>query len=176
MAEEEILHAEKGEESEQARALTDEWTAAALAHASILLSVILSGAGGVGGLAGAIVPLAIYLGYRDRSRYVAFHALQALIYQLAGLLLGVPVYVALAVSLITAVVVAWVASGLLAAVLIGFLLMPAALGLTLLATIVLAGAPVAWVGYGLYGAYQVYQGRGFRYVWIGELLEREVGR
>jgi len=38
----------------------------------------------------------------------------------------------------------------------------------------LAGAPFAWLGYGLYGAYQVYQGRNYRYWLIGEWLEQEV--
>ncbi len=40
-----------------------------------------------------LAPLVIYLVYRDRSRFVAFHALQQLFFQLALLLLWVPVII-----------------------------------------------------------------------------------
>jgi uncharacterized Tic20 family protein len=156
--------------SEVLTAPTDEWTAAALAHASVLLTLILGFAGGVGALFGPAVPLAIYLGYRERSRFVAFHALQSLVYQVAGMLL----HAALAAFMGSWVAAAWTISGVLSAVLIGLLLMPFALLATLLMAFLLAGSPFAWLGYGLYAAYQVYQGRNFRYKLIGEWLEREV--
>jgi len=158
------------EDGEVMTAPTDEWTAAALAHASVLLTLILGSAGGVGALFGPVVPLAIYLGYRERSRFVAFHALQSLVYQVAGVLL----YVAFAAFMGSWVELAWTISGLLSVVLIGLLLMPFALLATLLMAFLLAGAPFAWLGYGLYAAYQVYQGRNFHYWLIGEWLEQEV--
>jgi hypothetical protein len=65
---------------------TDEWTAAALAHTSVLLTLILGMAGGIGVLAGPAIPLVMYLGYRGKSRFVAFHALQSLAYHVAGVL------------------------------------------------------------------------------------------
>lgn len=40
-----------------------------------------------------IAPLVIYLVYRERSRFVAFHALQALYFQLALLVLWVIVFI-----------------------------------------------------------------------------------
>jgi uncharacterized Tic20 family protein len=141
---------------------TAEWTTASLAHASILLTAILGTAGGIGLPIGLAVPLVMYLGYRKQSRFIAFHAMQAFVYQLAGTLV-----LALLGVLVT---VAWSVSGSLAAVLIGLALMPFALSLTLL----LAGAAIAWVVYGAYAAYQVYQGRDMRYWLIGERLEREV--
>ena len=156
--------------SEAVRVPTDEWTAAALAHASVLLTLVLGMAGGLGVLVGSAVTLAMVLGYRERSRFVAFHALQSFVYQAVGVLL----YVVLAAVLATCVAVAWTVSGLLSAVLVGFLLMPFALLLTLLVVLLLVCAPFAWLGYGLYAAYQVYQGRDFRYWLIGEWLEREV--
>jgi uncharacterized Tic20 family protein len=157
-------------DSEAMTAPTDEWTAAALAHASILLTLILGLGGGIGALIGPVLPLAIYLGHRERSRFVAFHALQALVYQVAGILL----YAVLAAVMGSWVAVAWTISGLLSAVLIGLLLMPFALLATLLMVFLLIGAPFAWLGYGLYAAYQVYQGRNFLYWSLGEWLEREV--
>ncbi|HET89604.1 MAG TPA: DUF4870 domain-containing protein [Chloroflexi bacterium] len=150
--------------------LTREWTMAALAHASVALALVFGTAGGIGALIGPAVALAMYLGQRDRSRFVAFHALQACIYQVIGILL----YVASAAVMATAVTAAWTVSGLLSAVLIGFLLMPLALLLTLFMVMVLVGVPLVWLGYGLYAAYLVYQGRDFRYGVIGEWVEREV--
>ncbi len=160
----------EAEDGETMTAPTDEWTAAALAHASVLLTLVLGLGGGIGALIGPAVPLAIYLGYRGRSRFVAFHALQSLVYQVAGILL----YVVLAAIMGSLVSVAWTISGLLSAVLIGLLLMPFALLITLLMVFLLIGAPFAWLGYGLYAAYQVYQGRNFLYRSLGEWLEQEV--
>jgi len=51
-----------------------------LAHLSALLGYVV-------GLGQYIAPLVIYLVYRERSRFVAFHALQALYFQLALLVL-----------------------------------------------------------------------------------------
>jgi hypothetical protein len=143
---------------------------AALAHASVLLTLILAFAGGVGALLGLVAPLVLYLSYRERSGFVAFHALQALVYQGASIL----IYLTLVVVLALAVTVAWTISGLLSAVVIGFLLMPLALLITMLMVVMLLGAPLAWVGYGLYAAYKVYQGSDFRYWLLGEWLEGEV--
>jgi uncharacterized Tic20 family protein len=149
---------------------TQEWTIAALAHASILLTVILAFAGGVGSLLGLAVPLVIYLSYRERSRFITFHALQSLVYQGAGVL----IYVVLAAVSAAVVAAAWTISGLLSAVVIGLLLMPFALVITILMVVLLLGAPLLWVGYALYAAYQVYQGEDFRYWLLGEWLESGV--
>ncbi|NLE44748.1 MAG: DUF4870 domain-containing protein [Chloroflexi bacterium] len=148
----------------------DEWTTAMLAHASIFLTVIFSAAGGIGALIGPVVALAIYFGYREKSRFVAFHALQSCVYQAVGLLLYLG-FVAVGGG---AIALAWTISGLLAALLIGLILMPGALLLTLVVVLLMGGLPLVWLGYGLYGAYQVYQGRDFRYRAIGDWIAREV--
>jgi uncharacterized Tic20 family protein len=153
---------EREDTSSKGAAPTDEWTTAALAHASILLTATLGTAGGIGVPAGLAVPLVMYLGYRKQSRFVAFHALQAFVYQLIGVLI--------VAALGVLVGAAWAVTGSLAVALVGFALMPFAISLTLL----LAGAAIAWIVYGLYAAYQVYQGRSLRYWLIGEYLEREV--
>ncbi len=145
----------------------DEWTTASLAHASIVLTLILALAGGIGALIGVLVPLVIYLSHRERSRFVAFHALQALAYQGVGIV----VYGLLVVVLAGAVVAAWTISGVLSAVVIGFFLMPLALLITLFVVALLLGVPLVWVVYGLYGAYRVYQGDQFRYWLLGEWVE-----
>ena len=147
---------------EVVRVPTDEWTTAALAHASVLLTVILGTPGGLGIPIGLAVPLVMHFGYRKTSRFIAFHALQAFVYQVVGTI-GIA-------SLGALVAIAWAISGTLSAILIGLLLMPLALSLTLL----LLAAIIAWFVYGLYAAYQVYQGNDFRYWLIGERLEEEV--
>jgi uncharacterized protein len=169
-AAEHVLDNVPEQEDENGQPALEDWTVASLAHASVLLGLVFSVAGGVGALIGPVVALAIYMGYREKSRFVAFQALQACAYQAAGLLL----YVVLAAVLAAGVTVAWTVSGVLAAVLIGFLLMPFALALTLVMVVVLVGAPLAWIGYGLYAAYLTYQGQDFRYWLIGERLEEEV--
>lgn len=153
---------ERSTAEEKARVPTDEWTAASLAHASALLTLILGAPGGLGVPIGLAVPLVMYFGYRQRSRFVAFHALQSFVFQLLG---------TLAVGAFAAwVAISWSVSSALTTVLVGFLFMPFALLLTLF----LICLPFALVGYGLYAAYQVYQGNNFYYALIGERLEREV--
>jgi uncharacterized protein len=71
-----------------------------------------------------IAPLVIYLVYKDRSRFVAFHALQALFFQLlalavsvalvlfsivtlgCGILLAVPLGIALAIAVLVYTIIA----------------------------------------------------------------------
>jgi uncharacterized Tic20 family protein len=158
----EAVQGEMTANGEAVRAPTDEWTAASLAHASILLTLILAPAGGVGALVGPAIPLAMYFGYRRESRFVALHALQSFVFQVVGAV----VVAALGVL----VGLAWTISSWLSGILVGLLLIPLALFLTLQLVFVL----VAWLGYGLYAAYQVYQGRDMRYMVIGEWLEKEV--
>jgi hypothetical protein len=166
----EMTQGEMGADARATPVPVDEWTVASLAHASALLTLILGMAGGIGALVGPAVPLAMFFGYRDKSRFIAFHALQSFVYQAVAVLL----YVILAAGLAVWVATAWTVSGLLSAVLVGFLLMPFALLLTLLMILLLLCIPVVWLGYGLYAAYQVYQGSDFRYELIGKWLEREV--
>lgn len=152
-------------------AVTDAWTIAALAHASVVLTLLFAFAGGIGALVGLAVPLVIYLTYRERSQFVAFHALQALVYQGAGVL----IYLASVIVLALIVTVVWTITGLLSAVAVGFLFLPLAVLVTVLMVLVLLSAPLAWVACGLYAAYRVYQGEGVRYWLLGEWVEREIG-
>jgi len=88
--------------------------------------------------------------YKDRSRYVAYHSLQAFIFQLiwwvgGGALAGI----------------AWALSGALVAVVgLGCLCMPVALLITLI--------PLAALVYGVVGAIQCSQNADFRYWLIGD--------
>jgi uncharacterized protein len=125
---------------------SDERTWAMLAHLSVLLNLVT----GFLGVAGALI---IYLVYKDRSRYVAYQAMQAFIFQLifwagGGLLIGVM----------------WAIVGALSAVLIGILLIPFAVVLTLIFLLM----PLVALVYGIVGSVQASNGEDFRYWLIGD--------
>lgn len=115
---------------------------AMVAHLSSLINLFTA-------ILGPVVAGVIYLAFRDRSRYVAYHALQSLILQLlvwvgGGLIVGLT----------------WVVTGMLSVVLIGLCLIPFALLITLIPII----APV----YAIVGAIQTSQGSDFKYWLIGD--------
>jgi uncharacterized protein len=124
----------------------EERTWSLLAHLSVLLNLVT-------GFAGPIAALVIYLVSKDRSRKVAYQALQAMIFQLiwwygGGLLIGA----------------LWATVGILSAILIGIFLIPFAIIMTL----VLVALPVGAVIYGIIGAIQVNQGQDFKYWLVGD--------
>ena len=121
---------------------SEERSWAMLAHLSILLNLVT----GLLGLVGALV---IYLVYQNRSRYVAYHALQSLIFQLIVWLGG---------GILTGV--AWAITGVLSAVLVGLLCIPFALAISII--------PLAGVVYGVIGGIQCNQGQDFRYWLVGD--------
>lgn len=115
---------------------------AMFAHLGVLINL-------VSGFLGLAVPLIIYMIYKDRSRYVAYQSLQALIFQLIWWLGG---------GIITGI--AWAATGVLSAVLVGLLCIPLACLVSLI--------PLAALGYGVYGGIQTSQGQDFKYWLIGD--------
>ena len=161
-------------EEKPQRALTqDEMTMAALAHASVVLTFVIAlGSGGLGCLLGVLVPLLIWLTYRDKSAYVSFQALQATVFQVVSILVMV-IVVVVSIALIVA---GWTVSGALTAILIGLCLMPFAALITVVFALLVLILPLAQLGYGLYAAYETYQGRDFRYWLVGEALEKEMAK
>lgn len=120
---------------------SEERTWASLAHLSILLNLVT----GFLGLAAALI---IYLVYKDRSRYVAYNALQSLIFQAifwagAGILAGL----------------FWALTVVTMLVLVGFCLLPIAM----LISIIPLGAMI----YGVIAAIQTNQGQDFQYWLVG---------
>jgi uncharacterized Tic20 family protein len=148
----------------------DDLTMAALAHASILITFLIGvGSGGLGAILGVLVPLAIWYSYREKSKYTANQALQATVYQVASVL-AVLIFAVVGALL---VVVGWTISGVLTAVLIGLCLMPFALLVTLLLVVGIFVLPIAQVIYGLYAAYETYEGRDFRYRWVADWIDQQ---
>lgn len=129
------------EYSEGTMNAASERTWSILAHLSIFLNLF------TGGILGPVAALVIWLVYKDRSARVAFHALQSLWYQLAWLVI---------------ISVGWTVASILTVVLIGFLLFPVMLLLTL--------APFA---HAASAAYKVSQGVDYRYLQLfGAAKER----
>lgn len=116
----------------------DERTWSVLSHLSIFLNLIT-------GFLGPVASLIIWLVYRDRSQKVAFQALQSAIYQGAW-------FVVLAAG--------WTVTFALMAILIGFLLVPGML--------VISIVPFA---HSAYAAYKVSQGEDYRYPIVADLIE-----
>jgi uncharacterized Tic20 family protein len=152
----------------QAGPTANERTWAALAHASVLLTFALGvSTGGLAVVVAALVPLGIWLAFRDRSRFVAFHAMQATVFQLASLV----VWIGLLAAGLVILIPAWIVTALLLVVIVGLLLLPVALVLTLAVAIALMALPFASLFYGLYGAFEVYGGRAFRYWRVADWIE-----
>lgn len=147
----------------------EETSWAAIAHASILLTLVLGiASGGLAAILGPIVPALIWYAYRDKSKYVEEQARQATIFQLVGVLGW---YVLILGGLIL-MIIGWPVSVVLLVVLIGILLMLVMLLVTLLWAAALVALPIVQVVYGCYAALEAYNGRPFRYWWIADLIDR----
>ncbi len=126
---------------EQARLL------AALAHASVLLSLVSV----VGGL---LVSGGLWLLFKDRAPTVRRHSAQAFLYQAAGL--------AVLTLLWGGVGILWTAVGALSALLVGVCLIPPVLGFSILVGLL----HLAYLLYPCWGAWKVWQGEPFAYPWV----------
>ena len=114
----------------------DERTWSIIAHLSVLVGLV------------GLMPLGaliIWLVYKDRSRRVGFHALQALWYQLAWVVI---------------LVVGWFVTFVLSFVLIGLLFIP----------VMLIASLVPFV-HGCYAAYKVSKGVDYRYPFVADRID-----
>jgi uncharacterized Tic20 family protein len=147
----------------------EEMTWAAVAHASILVTVLLGIAtGGLGAILGLVIPAVIWYVYRDKSEYVTDQARQATIFQVAG----VVGFLVLAVAGVILLVLGWAVTAVLLIVLVGLILIPVMLIVTVLWPTALVLLPIVQLVYGCYAAAETYNGRPFRYRWIADLIDR----
>ena len=98
------------------------------------------------GFLGPVVALIIWFVYRDRSERVSFHALQSALYQLAWAVI---------------LAIGWTITGLLTVIIVGLLLIPV--------MIVLSVVPFVHMAY---AAYKVNQGVDYRYPFVADLIDR----
>jgi uncharacterized protein len=116
----------------------EERTWSVLSHLSMFLNLLT-------GFLGPVAALIIWLVYKDRSRKVAFHALESMWYQLGWLAI---------------LAVGWTVTGLLTMILIGFLLIP-----------VMAIVSVVPFVHAAYAAYRVSKGDEYRYPVAADLTD-----
>lgn len=128
----------------------DERTWAMLAHLSILANLVT-------GFLGVIAALLIFLIYKDRSRYVAYQSLQALVFQVIAWVAGGAL-----------VGLSWAITGILSAFLVGICLIPF--------SIILSLVPLGALVYGVIGAVQCNQGEDFRYWLVGSWFRKTYER
>jgi uncharacterized Tic20 family protein len=141
---------------------------AGLAHASALLTLLIAiPTGGIGAIVTLFIPLMIYLYYRERSQYVAFHAAQAFALQAVG-----------TVGWLAAVIVATLAAVILTVVLsitiVGILVVPFLWLAWLLLFVASFALPLGMVVFGIIGAWEGYQGKWYRVPFIGLWIERQM--
>jgi uncharacterized protein len=119
----------------------EERTWSMLAHLSVLINLVT-------GFLGPIVALIIYLVFRDRSRYVAYHSLQSFVNQLIWWVCGG-----------TIIGITWATSILLSFVLVGLCLLPIAC--------IFSFMPLISIVQGMIGAVKTSQGQDYKYWWVG---------
>jgi len=150
----------------------DERLWAALAHGSFLLTALTAVvASGWAVLALVFVPLLIYAGFRDRSRFVAFHALQAFAAQVVGTIGWVVILIIGTLIFAVAIALAAVAS----IVLIGIPFLLLFIVLYVVFALAMLLLPLAIVILSIAGAVNTYSGRDFRYPVIAGWIERQTG-
>jgi uncharacterized Tic20 family protein len=151
----------------------EEMSWAALAHASILLTLLLGlASGGLAAILGPIVPAIIWYVFRDKSEYVVEQARQATLFQLAGIV----ALLALAVVGALLVAVGWAVSAVLVLVLVGLILLPIMLLVTLLWVVAIVALPIVQAVYGCYAAIEAVNGRPVRYWWVADMIDRYQAR
>jgi uncharacterized protein len=116
----------------------EERTWSVLSHLSMFLNLVT-------GFLGPVAALIIWLVYKDRSRKVAFHALESMWYQIGWLVI---------------LAVGWTVTGLLTMILIGFLLIP-----------VMAVVSVVPFMHAAHAAYRVSRDEGYRYPIAADLVD-----
>ena len=130
---------------------------AALAHLSIMLPMM-----------GVIAPIVIWVTQKDKSHYVAFQALQAVIYQLLlflGYLIGMGLYMCSIFTMAFTGSLVPDSSDLDPFALLGVFSPFIVMGLLMLFGVV-------YILYGIYASIRVFQGKDFRYAIIGKKLEK----
>lgn len=150
---------------------SNERTWAMLAHASVLLTLFVGvPTGFLASILTIFVPLGIYLYYRDKSDYVAHHALQAF----AAQAVGVIGFMILFVTFIAVWAVLLVISGLLIVVLVGIVLFPLVLLGGLLGLFATFLLPLAMLIYSMIASMQAWNGQAYSYPWIGNWVDEQV--
>ncbi len=151
----------------------DERLWAAVAHGSIWFTLL----GGVASIGAVVpitvfIPLIIYFFFRNRSDFVAFHALQAFMIQIIATL-GV-----FAFGLVGGIVwvIGMVLSLILMIALVGFILVPVWGLVGIVGGIVLATLPIIALILSTIATIETFRGQDYRYPFIARWLDQQLSR
>jgi len=145
------------------RPTQDECVAAALAHGSILLGLFTNG---LGGFIGAAL---VWLTQKEKSQYVAFQSLQAIVYQAVFLVIGALGLGCYLCAVFAPMLPLMIDPQSAESMPLALFICPSICPLPVL--FLVSGA---FVLYGLYGAWRTLGGADFRYVVIGRMIERQL--
>ncbi len=148
----------------------NERTWAALAHGSALLTFIAVFSTGPGAFFTLLIPLGIYLMFRRKSEYVAFHALQAFTLQTVCTVGAFALLVSGSIILVILILI----SALFSLILVGipFLLLFIVMLLLLVGVTLLA--PVLMLIYGMIAAHAAWNGRNYRYPYVADWVDDQL--
>ena len=149
----------------------EEQTWAAIAHGSALLTIAVGMAtASFGSLLTLFIPLAIYFVYREKSEFVARHALQAF----AAQVVGVIGFVVLLLSVVAVWVPLLILSALLIILLVGIILFPLVLLAGLLAIGLSFLLPFGLLVYSAIAAVEAWNGHNYNYPWLGDWVDDQL--
>lgn len=169
-----IEQVREGRISEIRETTSEERTWAAVAHASGVLTLLVGVSSlGLGAIPFVFVPLVIYLVYKDKSKYIAYHAAQAFALQVLG---TVGLFLLMLIGVL-AVVIIGVVGFVLLIILIGILV----LLIDLLLVVALSAAyPLVPLLLGVFAAIAAVEtgnGRAYHYPyigkWVGDWMEKQ---
>ncbi len=141
---------------------------AAIAHASAILTLLVGiPTAGIATLVTLFIPLMIYFYYREKSEFIAYHALQAFALQVIGTVGWVAI---VAVGMLVGALLIVV----LAVTIVGLLVVPFVVLAMILFAVASIALPLGMVVFGALGAWEAYQGNWYRYPYIGAWLEQQM--
>ena len=147
---------------------SEERTWAAIAHASTLLTLLVGlPTAGLSGLIFAFVPLLIYMSYRDKSKFVAFHAAQAFALQIIA---TVGYFVSILAGTIVIFVMGMV-SIILLVILVGIILILVTVIVGMVFVMAWISAPFVIGGFSIVAAIETGNGRDYQYPYIGVMVK-----
>lgn len=149
----------------------DERLWAALAHGSAIFTfIIMVSTGFLGVVLSVLIPMGIYLAFRNRSQFVAFHAMQAFTMQVVGTIGALALALAGTFVLVPLIVV----SAIFSIVLIGIPFLLFFIALLLLVWLASLGLTLLMVIYGVIAAFAAWNGSNYRYPYVADWVDDQL--
>lgn len=138
----------------------DERMNATLAHASIILGVFSRG------LLGIVLAFLIWVTQRNTSKFAARQALQAMVYQLLGIVVAIVFWFGWGLTFAGSIFVPVILNPQRPEPIMSYTMIPAAILI-----VVPFAVMIGWTIYGLYAAWRVWHGEDFNYPLIGKAIK-----